>query len=126
MPSTQSNDMVPVDIECIQNELDANIRCLSDGWGASILFHCCVVEEDHLNTLINFISSHIDICEYLNDGRYPASRLVLCPNTYKPPSSNDQMTTNSEQCRGWTDIRRALCLTAFESGNPIISNGSQL
>jgi hypothetical protein len=128
MPSPLFNELDCVDIERIQNELDANIRCLSDGWDASIPFNCCVVEDDHLTNDIptNFIFSQIDICEYLNGGKYPASRLIFCPNTFVPTFSDHQMTTNSEQCRGWTDLRRALCIAAFESGNPIISNGSQL
>ena len=128
MPSPLFNELDCVSIERIQNELDANIRCLSDGWDASIPFNCCVVDDDHLTNDIptNFIFSQIDICEYFNGRKYPASRLIFCPNTYVPPSSDHQMRTNSEQCVGWTDLRRALCLAAFESGNPIISNGSQL
>jgi hypothetical protein len=57
---------------------------------------------------------------------YPAARLAFCPNTYKPPSSNDEMTSkNSETCNGWTDLQRDLSIAAHDAGNPIISNGSQ-
>jgi hypothetical protein len=56
---------------------------------------------------------------------YPAARLAFCPNTYKPPSSNDEMTrNNSESCNGWTELRRDLSIAAQDAGNPIISNGS--
>jgi hypothetical protein len=52
--------------------------------------------------------SKIDICDYLGGQMYPAARLAFCPNTYKPPSSNDKMTSiKSETCNGWTDLRRA-------------------
>ena len=32
----------------------------------------------------------------------------------------------SEQCHGWIDLRQALQLAAWESGNPIISNGNRV
>jgi hypothetical protein len=51
---------------------------------------------------------------------YPAARLVFCPNTYKPPSSNDEMTSkNAESCNGWTDLQRDLSIAAHDAGNPI-------
>ena len=57
---------------------------------------------------------------------YPAARLAFCPNTYKPPSSNDEITSkNSETCNGWMDLRRDLFIAAHDAGNSIISNGSQ-
>jgi hypothetical protein len=57
---------------------------------------------------------------------YPAARLAFCLNTYKPPSSNDEMTSkNSESCNGWTDLRRDLSIAAHDAGNSIVSNGSQ-
>jgi hypothetical protein len=56
----------------------------------------------------------------------PAVRLAFCPNTYKPPSSNDEMTSkNSESCNGWSDLWRDLSIAAHDAGNPIVSNGSQ-
>jgi hypothetical protein len=58
---------------------------------------------------------------------YPAARLAFRPNTYKPPSSNDEMNSkNAESCNGWTDLRQDLSIAAHEdAGNPIVSNGSQ-
>ncbi len=57
---------------------------------------------------------------------YPAARLAFSPNTYKPPSSNDEMTSKiSESCNGWTDLRRDLSIAAHDTDNPIVSNGSQ-
>jgi hypothetical protein len=57
---------------------------------------------------------------------YPAARLAFCPNTYKPPSSNDETTNkNSESCNGWTDLRRDLSIAAHDSGNSIYPMGSQ-
>jgi hypothetical protein len=57
---------------------------------------------------------------------YPAARLAFCGNTYKPPSSNDEMIrNNSDKCNRWTDLRRDLLIAAHDAGNPIISNGSQ-
>jgi hypothetical protein len=57
---------------------------------------------------------------------YPAARLAFCPNTYNPPSSNDEMTsTKSETCNGWTDLMRDFSIAAHDAGNPIISNGSE-
>jgi hypothetical protein len=57
---------------------------------------------------------------------YPAARLAFYPNTYKPPSSNDEMTSkNSESCIGWMDLWKDLSIAAHDSGNPIVSNGSQ-
>ncbi len=57
---------------------------------------------------------------------YPAARLAFCPNTYKPPSSDDEMNSkNSESCNGWTALRRDLSIAAHDAGNQIVSNGSQ-
>jgi hypothetical protein len=51
---------------------------------------------------------------------YPAARLAFCPNTYKPPSSDDEMTSNnSESCNGWTNLRRDLSIAAHDAGNPL-------
>jgi hypothetical protein len=57
---------------------------------------------------------------------YPAARLEFCPNTYKPPISNDEMNSKyAESCNGWTDLWRDLSIAAHDAGNPIVSNGSQ-
>ncbi len=75
-----------------------------------------------------FILSKIGLCEYLNGKKYPAARLAFCPTIYKPPSTHEEMPSKvlSDQCQGWIDLRRALELAAWESGNPIISNGHQV
>jgi hypothetical protein len=70
--------------------------------------------------------SRIDTCDYLGGQMYPAERLAFCPNTYKPPISNDEMNSKyAESCNGWTDLRRDLSIAAHNAGNPIVSNGSQ-
>ena len=57
---------------------------------------------------------------------YPAARLAFCLNTYKPPSSNDEMNSkHAESCNGWTDLHQDFSIAAHDAGNPIISNGSQ-
>ena len=123
-------DYPSVDIDSIQNELDVNVRSLSEGWCGSIRFHSFVIYEDFLTPSIptEFILSDIDLCEYLNGNKYPAARLAFCPTMYKPPSTNEEMSSKvlSEQCQGWIDLRRALELAAWESGNPIISNGNRV
>jgi hypothetical protein len=75
---------------------------------------------------MDFILSEIDLCEYLNGNKYPAAMLAFCPTTYKPPSTNEEMSSKVlvEQCHGWIELRRALELAAWESGSPIISNGN--
>jgi hypothetical protein len=56
---------------------------------------------------------------------YPAARLAFCPNIYKLPSSNDEITSkNSESCNGWTDLWKDLFIAAHDAGNPIVFNGS--
>ena len=112
-PNNESVGIVDItDIEMIQDILDSEIRNLSVGWIASIPFHAFIVnygdETDHLPT--NFQPDVVNICSFLGGNKYPASRLVLCPNTYKPPSSNENMSTKelSDQCNGWVDLRKAL------------------
>ncbi len=57
---------------------------------------------------------------------YSAARLAFCPNTYKPPSSNDEINSkNAESCNGWTVLQRDLSIAAHDTGYPIVSNGSQ-
>ena len=123
-------DYHSIDTESIQKELDANIRLLSEGWNGYIPFHCFVIEEDLVVHTIptEFTLSEIDICEYVNGKKYPAARLAFCPTTYKPPSSHEEMSSKvlSDQCQGWIDLRRDLELAAWESGNPIISNGHRV
>ena len=123
-------DNPSVDIDSIQNQLDVNVRSLSKGWCGSIPFQCFVIDEDHvMNTNpTEIILSEIDLCQYLNGNKYPAARLAFCPTMYKPPSTNEEMSSKvlSEQCHGWIDLRRALQLAAWESGNPIISNGNRV
>ena len=54
--------------------------------------------------------------------------LAFCPTTYKPPSTNEEMSSKvlSEKCHGWIDLRQALQLAAWEYGTPIISNGNRV
>ncbi len=96
--------------------------------GLHSIFTCYLLNENDqpcTSPLGNTLSK-IDICDYLGGQIYPAARLALCPNTYKPPSSNDEMTSNnSESCNGWTDLQRDLSIAAHDAGNPIVSNGSQ-
>ncbi len=117
-----------IDIESIQSDADLYLKELHEEWKASIPFMCYVINENDqpcTSPLRNTLSK-IDICDYLGGQYYPAARLAFCPNTYKPPSSNHEMTSkNSESCNGWMDLRRDLSITAHDAGNPIISNGSQ-
>ncbi len=59
-------DYPSVDIDSIQNELDVNVRSLSEGWCGSIPFHCFVIDEDFVTPTIptEFILSEIDLCEF--------------------------------------------------------------
>jgi hypothetical protein len=50
----------------------------------------------------------------------------IFPNTYKPPSSHDEMNNkNAESCNGWTALWRDSSIAAHDAGNPIVSYGSQ-
>jgi hypothetical protein len=114
-----------IDIESIQSDVDSYLKELHEEWEASIPFTCYVINEnDHPCTSpIGNTLSKIDICNYLGGQMYPAGRLAFCPNTYKPPSSNDEMTNqNSESCNGWTELRRDLSIAAHDAGNPIVFN----
>jgi hypothetical protein len=117
-----------IDIESIQSDVDLYLKELHEQWKASIPFMCYIINENDrpcTYPLGNNLSK-IDICDYLGGQMYPVVRLAFCPNTYKPPSSNDEMTSkNSETCNGWMDLRRDLSIAAHDAGNPIISNGSQ-
>ena len=117
-----------IDIESIQSDVDLYLKELHEEWKASIPITCCVIhEKDEPCTFpIGNTLSRIDICNYLGGQMYPAARLAFCPNTYKPPISNDEMNSKyAESCNGWTDLRRDLSIAAHDAGNPIVSNGSQ-
>ncbi len=111
-----------IDIESIQSDVDLYIKELHEEWKASIQFMCYIINESDkacTSPLGNTLSK-IDICGYLGGQMYPAARLAFCPNTYKPPSSNDEMTSmNSESCNRWTDLRRDLSIAAHDAGNPM-------
>ncbi len=92
-------------------------------------FHSCVrvinENDQPCTSPLGNILSKLDICNYLGGQMYLAARLTFVPNTYKPPSSNDEITSKySESCNGWTDLQRDLSIAAHDAGNPIISNGS--
>ncbi len=98
-----------IDIESIQSDVDLYLKELHKEWKASITFTCYVINENNQQSFspLGGTLSKIDICEYLGGQMYPATRLAFCPNTYKPPSSNDEMTSkNSESCNGWMDLWR--------------------
>jgi hypothetical protein len=132
LPSAGDNvDVVNIrhiDIKSIQSDVDLYLKELHEQWKASIPFMCYDINENDqpcISPLGNTLSE-IDICNHMGGQMYPAARLVFCPNTYKPPSSNDEMTNkNSGSCNGWTDLQRDLSIAAHDAGNPIISNGSQ-
>jgi hypothetical protein len=116
-----------IDIETIQSEVNSYINELSEEWEASIPFSCYGINENNNPCTSSYGStfSKRDICNYLGGQMYPATRLAFCPNTYMPPSSNDEMTRNhSESSNGWTDLQRDLSTAAHDAGNPILSNGS--
>jgi hypothetical protein len=83
-----------VDIKSIQSDVDLYLKELHEQWKASIPFMCCIINENDwpcTSPLGNNLSK-MDVCDYLGGQMYPAARLAFCPNTYKPPSSNDEMT----------------------------------
>ncbi len=132
VPSARDNvDVVTIghiDIESIQRDINLYLKELHEEWKASIPFTCYVInEKDKPCTFpIGNTLSRIDICDYLGGQMYPAARLAFCPNTYKPPISNDEMNSkNTESCNGWTDLWRDLSIAAHNAGNPIVSDGSQ-
>jgi hypothetical protein len=117
-----------IDIESIQSDVDLYLKELHEEWKDSIPFTCYVINENHKRSFspLGSTPSKIDICDYLGGQIYPAARLAFCPNTYKPPSSNDEMTSkNSESCNGWMDLQRDLSIAAHDADNPIVSHGSQ-
>jgi hypothetical protein len=117
-----------IDIESIQSDVYSYIKGLSEEWKASIPFSCYVINENDKPFTSSYGStlSKIDICDYLGGQTYPAVRLEFCPNTYKPPSSHDEMTRNNfESCNGWTDLWRDLSIAAHDAGHPIISRSQQ-
>jgi hypothetical protein len=117
-----------IDIESIQSDVDLYLKELHEEWKASIPFRCYVISENDqpcTSPLGNTLSK-IAIRDYLGGQMYPAARLAFCPNTYKPPSSNDEISSkNSESCNGWTELQRDLSIAAHDAGNLIVSNGSQ-
>jgi hypothetical protein len=132
VPSTWDNvDVVTIghiDIESIQSDVDLYLNELHEEWKAFIPFMCYVINENDqpcTSPLGNTLSK-IDICDYLGGQMHSAVRLAFYPNTYKPPSSNDEMTSKiSESCNEWTDLQRDLFIAAHDAGNPIVSNRSQ-
>ncbi len=90
-----------IDINSIQTDVDLFLKELHEEWKASIPFTCYVINEkdDQCTFPIGNTLSRIDTCDYLGGQMYPAVRLVLCPNTCKPPSSNNEMNSkNAESC----------------------------
>ena len=117
-----------IDIKSIQSDIDLYLKELHETWKASIPFTCYVInEKDEPCTFpIGNTLSRIDICNYLGGQMYPAARSAFCPNTYKPPISNDEMNSkNAESCNGWTHLQKDLSIAAHDAGNSIVSNGSQ-
>jgi hypothetical protein len=117
-----------IDIESIQSDVDLNRKELHEEWKASIPFMCYAINENDqpCTSPLGNTPSKIDICGYSGGHMYLAARLAFCPNTYKPPSSNDEMTSkNFESCNGWTDLWRDLSIAAHDAGNQIVSNESQ-
>jgi hypothetical protein len=116
-----------IDIGSIQTDVDVFLKELHEEWKASIPFTCYVINEnDEPCTFpIGNTLSRIDICNYLGGQMYPAARLAFCPNTYRPPSSHDEMNCkNAGSCNEWTALRRDSSIAAHDAGNPIVSNGS--
>jgi hypothetical protein len=112
VPSARDNVDVTtnghIDIESIQSDVDLHLKELHEEWKASIPFMCYTINENDQPCTSHLGNTHskIDICDYLGGQMYLAAILAFCPNTYKPPSSNDEMTSkNSESCNGWTDLQ---------------------
>jgi hypothetical protein len=108
----------------IQFQLDSDVKDLSAEWMAPIPFSCTVIHKKN-----PFIESHppipslINICDYLAGQKYPASRLSICPITYPPPMSYDELSL--DKSTGWRDLSCDLAKPAHTAGNSIMLNGSQ-
>jgi hypothetical protein len=107
LPSAGDNvDVVHIghiDIKSTQSDVDSYNRELSEEWKASIPFMCYIINENDKSCTspLGITLSKMDICGYLGGQMYPAARLTFCPNTYRPPSFNDEMTSkNAESWNG--------------------------
>ena len=69
---------------------------------------------------------NIDICDYLEAGKYPTERLYFSPATYPPPQNDEEMqcAERNNKCEGWLNIKRDLQVASLDEGNfGIYSNG---
>lgn len=123
---SQGGHFASLSTEQVQQLLGAELKALTEPWHGSIPFKAYVVMEkdmDDISALFNVPPQEINMCDYLNGGRFPTVQLRFCPKAYPPPSSNEQMK-GKETCPGWEDLKRDICISAHEAGNPVKSNGS--
>lgn len=106
--------------------MDSEISLLSKPWKGSIPFSVFILcEDDPISSKIfDQCAQEIDICDYLNGNKYPTKRLYFCPQRYPPPNDNEMSGKNSNQCKGWMDLKRDLEISAHQAGNPIKADGS--
>ena len=109
--------------------LDQQVSSLSRPWKGSIPFKVYPIMDKATVTeeIFDAPPQEVDICDYINGQKRPMHRLYFCPVTYPPPKSPDEMINKqkrSEVYKGWLDLKRDLEVSAFEQGNPIVSNGS--
>lgn len=125
-PPHSLSSMTAEDIHLL---LDQQLHSLSNPWDASIPFPVRIIpspDADIASVLLKSDLEVVDLCDYLNGGRYPTSRLYFCPKTYPPPSNNDEMKGKdaANKCRGWHDLKRDIERAAHSAGSPILCNGS--
>ena len=125
--------LADMNIQHIQCLLDDHLLQLSHPWKGSIPFKFWPVEDKSNVSLQMFNDPPVDgdICHYLNGQQRKVKRLYLSPLLYPPPKSNDDMKTiitkegkKSCNCQGWDDLKRDIETSAFDQGNPVVSNGS--
>ena len=61
----------------------------------------------------------IDICDYLEAGKYPTERLYFSPATYPPPQNDEgmQCAERNNKCEGWLNLKRDLQVASLDEGN---------
>ena len=125
--TSQQRYFASLSTEAINQLLDSELIALSKPWKGSIPFSVFILgEQDAISSaLFQVTPQSIDIAEFLNGQQYPTRRLYFCPKAYPPPANIDDMAgSNALEYQGWKDLKRDLCISAHNAGNPILSNGS--
>ena len=115
-------------VEEIQDLLDGKITNLSKPWKGCLPFSVHIIVDKHSVTTKIFSPPpvEINICDYLEAGKYPTERLYFSPATYPPPQNDEEMqcAERNNKCEGWLNLKRDLQVASLEEGNfGIYSNG---